>query len=155
MRGLRDYCRLRLILWTRGVPLFFFFSLIYVGFGFFCFGRWFIHCHVQPYSLTFRNRKSCTLKSVNKSRSRFKRRRESVALFSTQNCIVGKTFPRLKNSLFSLADAPRCSIWGSVLNQTISGKVLFFIYLCSQQDTLFRPARCREMTTAEFYFCVW
>ena len=29
-------------------------------------------------------------------------------------------------------------------------KVLLFIYSNSQQDLLFRPARCREMTTAEF-----
>ena len=35
--------------------------------------------HLQLYSPTFRRRKSCTLKSVNKSRSRLKRRRESVA----------------------------------------------------------------------------
>ena len=36
-----------------------------------------IHCHVQLYSPTFRNRKSRALKSVNKRFSRLKRRRES------------------------------------------------------------------------------
>ena len=52
-----------------------------------------IYCHVQLYSPTFRRRKSCTLKSVNKSRSRLRRRRESVAFFSTHLTIVGKAFP--------------------------------------------------------------
>ncbi len=46
-------------------------------------------------------------------------------------------------------------IWGSVQNQTILAQVSFLIYSSSQQDLFFCPARCREMTTAEFYFYVW
>ncbi len=46
-------------------------------------------------------------------------------------------------------------IWGSVRSRTISAKVLFLIYSNSQQDLLLRPARLREMTTAECYIYVW
>ncbi len=44
------------------------------------------HFNLQVYSPTFRNRKS------RKRFSPLKRRSESAALFSTQNCIVGKSF---------------------------------------------------------------
>ena len=52
----------------------------------------------------------------------------------------------------SLADAPHCSIWGSVENQTISAQVLIFIYSNSQQDSSFFPARYREMTFTNVTF---
>ena len=57
------------------------------------------------YTLTFRNRKGY------KRFSRLRRRRESVASFSTHQTIVGNTFPHLQNFLSSLADAPHCSMW--------------------------------------------
>ncbi len=72
--------------------------------------------------------------------------------FSTHQTIVGKNFPYLRNFLSSLADAPRCSIMGFVQTQTISEKVLLFIYSNSQQDSFFRPARYREMTLLNVTF---
>ena len=72
--------------------------------------------------------------------------------FSTHQTIVGKNFPYLRNFLSSLADAPHCSIMGFVQTQTISEKVLFFIFSDSQQDKLFCPARYREMTLLNFSF---
>ena len=66
--------------------------------------------------------------------------------FSTHQTIVGKNFPYLRNFLSYLADAPHCSIMGFVQTQTISEKVLLFIYSNSQRDSFFRPARYREIT---------
>ena len=71
---------------------------------------------------------------------------------STHLTIVGKTSAHLRNSLSSLADAPRCSIWGSVRNKTILERLLLLIYSNSQQDTFFCPARCREMTFTNISF---
>ena len=88
--------------------------------------------------------------------------------FSTHQTIVGKTFPHLRSFKSSLADAPHCSM-GLVsmhklvdiilalmpchvtvcVNFILGAKSNFLKLLRSQQDTLLRPARCREMTTAE------
>ena len=72
--------------------------------------------------------------------------------FSTHQTIVGKNFSYLRNFLSSFANAPHCSIMGFVQTQTISEKVLLFIYSNSQQDSFFRPARYREMTLLNYSF---
>ena len=69
-----------------GKILFVWLSVVYLG------RKLITHFHLQVYTPTFRNRKSRALKSVNKRFSPLKRRSESAALFSTQNCIVGKSF---------------------------------------------------------------
>ena len=69
-----------------GKILFVWLSVVYLGL------KRITHFNLQLYSPTFRNRKSRALKSVNKRFSPLKRRSESAALFSTQNCIVGKSF---------------------------------------------------------------
>ena len=48
--------------------------------------------------------------------------------FSTHLTIVGKTFQHLRHSLSSLADAPHCSMMGSVRSKTISESLLLLIY---------------------------
>ena len=104
--------------------------------------------HVQPYISAFRNRKD-----GQKHFRVLKRRRESVATLSTHLTIVGKNLPSTSEVFhLQLADAPHCSIMGFVQTQTISEKVLFFIFSDSQQDSLFRPARCREMTLLNYSF---
>ena len=116
------------------LPLFWIFGELGIFFTFF---------KVQLYAPTFRNRKVvryifvwltldyfrwkreiffkvqlCTPSFRNRKRgkrfSRLKRRRESVA--SSPHIILSSVnlFPRLRSLLSSLADAPHCSIWGSV-----------------------------------------
>ena len=105
-----------------------------------------ILCHVQPYISAFRNRKDGKKIFAAQTPPR-KRGYTSIHL-----TIVGKTSKHLRSLPSSLADAPHCSIMGFVQTQTISEKVLFFIFSDSQQDSLFCPARCREMTLLNYSF---
>ena len=67
-----------------------------------------IHFHLQPYSPTFRNRKSG--QKIFAAQSPPRKR----GFFSTHQTIVVKNFLLLRNFPYSLADAPHCSIMGSV-----------------------------------------
>ena len=63
-----------------------------------------IHCHAQPYSPTFRNRKGA--QKIFAAQTPQRKR----GFFSTHQTIVGKISKRLRNLLSSLADAPHCSM---------------------------------------------
>ena len=107
---------------------------------------------VQLYSPTFRRRKSCTLKNVNKSRSRLKRRRESAApsphiKLSSVKLFITSEVLNLRSQMLRTA---RYGVLYEV--KLFSAKVLFLIYSNSQQDLLFRPARLREMTLLNVTF---
>ena len=55
---------------------------------------------------------------------------------STRQTIVGKVSPHLRNSLSSLADAPHCSMMGSVQILTlVKAKAIFYIVLQSTGHT--------------------
>ena len=107
-------------------------------------GIWFwlkmiIHFHLQVYSPTFRRRKDCTLKSVNKSRSRLRRRRESVATWrilpwtwiSTPQTLFLKwplvTTVRPRN-LRQNRRATGARIWGSVRGSGFFDASVIFLY---------------------------
>ena len=105
-----------------------------------------IHCHVQLYISAFRNRKDG--QKIFAAQTPPRKR----GYTSTHLTIVDKTSKHLRSLPSSLADAPHCSIMGFVQTQTISEKVLFFIFSDSQQDKLFCPARYLEMTLLNFSF---
>ena len=106
---------------------------------------------VQLQSRTFRRRKDCTLKSVNKSRSRLKRRRESVATggFHSKECkclTQLTTPPKPQKSSFctihkTVLQNPRATgarIWGSVHSKTIFDKNVT-LNICKQSTGLTFP----------------
>ena len=119
-----------------------------------------IHCRVQLYSLTFRNRKS------DKRFSRLKRRRESVAtwrilpetqLFSPLLSLQAPTALLLRYVRVAYGKiAARQARGYGVLYEVIPGsaKVLFFIFSNSQQDSAFPPSSLARDDFAEFLFFV-
>ncbi len=111
-----------------------------------------IHCHLQVYTPSFRNRKRGALKSVNKRFSRLKRRRESVA--SSPHSILSsvKLFPRFRSLLSSLANAPHCSIWGSVRSQTVRRKCYFLYSHAVNRTHFFNQLAYGKMTLLNFSF---
>ncbi len=85
-----------------------------------------IHCHVQVYTPTFRNRKS--RQKIFAAQTPQRKR----GFLSTRQTIVGKVSQHLQNSLSSLADAPHCSMMGSVQILTLAkARAIFYIVLQS------------------------
>ena len=99
-----------------------------------------IHFHLQPYSPTFRNRKDCTLKSVNKRFSRLNRRRESVA-FSPHIKLSSAKFFHASEILYLRSQTLRAARYGgSVRSQTQFGTSVTFYILRQSTGLTFLPS---------------
>ena len=115
-----------------------------------------IHCYVQPYTPTFRNRKSGAKDFRGSDAAAKAWLRED---FAYRNYISPPkaqklSFRTVHETVMRKRRATSARIWGFVRSKTILVKMLLFIYSSSQQDLPFRPARCREMTTAECHIYV-
>ncbi len=128
------------------IPLFLFF-LIYI-FWLLCvwlsvayFGlKRIIHFYVQLYSPTFRNRKDCTLKSVNKRFSRLKRCRESVAFYPHIKLSSAKLL-HASEILYLRSQTLRAARYGgSVRSQTRFGTSVTFYILRQSTGLTFLPS---------------
>ena len=88
---------------------------------------------VRLYTPTFRNRKSG--QKIFAAQTPQRKR----GFFSTHQTIVGKTFLLLRSSKSSLADAPHCSIWGSVQNYCFIGTSVIFYIVIQSTGLVFLP----------------
>ena len=70
--------------------------------------------------------------------------------FSTHQTIVGKTSQHLRNSFSSLADAPHCSIWGSVQNYCFIGTSVIFYIVIQSTGLVFLPSSLSRDDFAKF-----
>ena len=126
---------------------------------FYCFSAWLSHAwfgwkhvtffKVQLYSPTFRRRKSCTLKSVNKSRSRPKRRSESVA--SAPHIILSSVKPFQASEVFIFAR--RCSALldnGFCTKSNYFGASIIFYIISQSTGHTFLPG---SLSQDDFYAC--